>query len=54
MEKVMPKVSVLMPTYNHEKYIESAIESFLNQKTDFAKELLIVNKNQFITFITTL
>lgn len=35
------KVSVLMPTYNHEKYISQAIESFINQKTTFQKELLI-------------
>ena len=34
-------VSVLMPTYNHEKYIAQAIESALMQKTDFAWELLI-------------
>ena len=34
-------ISVLMPTYNHEKYIAQAIESALMQKTDFAWELLI-------------
>ena len=34
-------VSVLMPTYNHEKYISQAIESVLMQKTNFAWELLI-------------
>ena len=37
----MITVSVLMPTYNHEKYISQAIESFINQKTTFKKELLI-------------
>src|ERR1035441_8648873 len=30
-----PKVSVLMITYNHEKFIAQAIESVLMQKTDF-------------------
>jgi len=37
------KVSVLMPTYNHEPYIAQAIESFLAQQCDFAVELLIGN-----------
>lgn len=35
------KVSVILTTYNHEKYIEQAIQSVLNQKTDFRYELLI-------------
>ncbi len=34
-------VSILMPTYNHEKYISLAIESALNQKTEYDWELLI-------------
>src|ERR1017187_10207934 len=36
-----PKVSVLMITYNHEKYIAQAIESVLMQKTNFPFELVI-------------
>ena len=36
-----PKVSVLMVTYNHEKYIAQAIESVLIQKTNFDYELVI-------------
>jgi glycosyltransferase involved in cell wall biosynthesis len=36
-----PKVSVLMITYNHEKYIAQAIESVLMQKTDFPYELIV-------------
>jgi glycosyltransferase involved in cell wall biosynthesis len=36
-------VSVLMITYNHEKYIEEAIRGILLQQVDFAVELLICN-----------
>ena len=35
------KVSVLMPTYNHELFIAQAIESFLAQNCNFQIELLI-------------
>ena len=35
------EVSVLCITYNHEKYIRDALDSFLNQKTDFRYEILI-------------
>src|SRR2546423_3660668 len=35
------KVSVLMITYNHEKFIAQAIESVLMQVTDFSCELVI-------------
>lgn len=35
------KVSVIMTVYNHEAYIEQAIESVLMQKVDFKYELLI-------------
>lgn len=35
------KVSVLMPTYNHEKTIAQAIESFLMQECSFSTELCI-------------
>lgn len=42
MPQNMPKVSVLMPAYNAEKYIGEAIESILNQTLkDF--EFIIVN-----------
>src|SRR5690554_1887156 len=35
-------VSVVMPTYNHEKYIRQAIEGVLMQISDFLFELIIV------------
>lgn len=38
---VSPKVSVLMLTYNHEKYISKAISSIVNQECDFEYEILI-------------
>lgn len=36
-----PTVSIVCATYNHEKYISMAIDSFLMQNTDFAFEILI-------------
>lgn len=36
-----PIVTILMPTYNHERYIPQAIESVLAQKTNYPYELLI-------------
>lgn len=36
-----PVVSILMITYNHEKYIAEAIEGMLSQKTTFNFELII-------------
>jgi glycosyltransferase involved in cell wall biosynthesis len=39
MDKLM--VSICCMTYNHEKYISEAIESFLMQKTNFEYEILI-------------
>lgn len=40
-----PKVSVLMITYKHEKFIEKAINSVLEQETNFDFELIIANDN---------
>ncbi|WP_297420723.1 glycosyltransferase [Clostridium sp.] len=34
-------VSINCITYNHEKYVGDALESFLNQKTDFEYEIII-------------
>ena len=36
-----PLVSVVMTAYNHEKYVEEAIESVMRQQTDFEYELLV-------------
>jgi glycosyltransferase involved in cell wall biosynthesis len=36
-----PKVSVVVVSYNQEKYIKQALESFLEQETDFAFEIVI-------------
>jgi glycosyltransferase involved in cell wall biosynthesis len=41
VSSVVPKVSVAMITYNHEKYIAQAIESVLMQKTSFPVELVV-------------
>lgn len=38
-----PTVSVIMITYNHEKYIKQAIEGVLMQKCNFEIELIIAN-----------
>jgi glycosyltransferase involved in cell wall biosynthesis len=37
----LPQVSVVMITYNHEKFIAQAIESVLMQETDFSVEIVI-------------
>lgn len=36
-----PKVSVMMTTYNHEKYIGQAVSGALEQETDFDYEILV-------------
>ncbi len=37
----MKKVSVVVPTYNQEKYIGHTLQSIVNQKTDFEIEVLV-------------
>ena len=39
--ELKPKVSVLVTTYNHERYIRAALESVLVQETTFAVEVVI-------------
>lgn len=41
MEKEKTMVSILCSAYNHEKYIEETLESFVNQKTNFEFEVII-------------
>lgn len=41
MQKEETMVSVLCLAYNHEKYIRDALESFVNQKTNFEFEIII-------------
>jgi glycosyltransferase involved in cell wall biosynthesis len=43
IERSRPKVSVLLVTYNHEKFIAQAVESVLMQKTNFVVELVITD-----------
>jgi glycosyltransferase involved in cell wall biosynthesis len=40
---LIPKVSVVMPTYNHEKFIKNALESVLRQKTTFDFNVIIAD-----------
>lgn len=35
------KVSILCMVYNHEKYLDKCLESFVNQKTNFKYEILV-------------
>lgn len=43
--KCTPAVSVIMLTYNHEKFLQRAIEGVFMQKTGFVIELIIANDN---------
>jgi glycosyltransferase involved in cell wall biosynthesis len=38
-----PKVSVVSPTYNQEKYIRETLDGFINQKTDFNFEIIVAD-----------
>lgn len=42
-EKIKPKVSVLIPVYNVEKYVQRCINSVLNQTMQEGVEVIIVN-----------
>ncbi len=36
-----PMISICCASYNHEKFIEKALDGFLKQKTNFPVEILI-------------
>lgn len=38
---MLPKVSVVCITYNHAAFLEDALESFVNQETDFPFEVIV-------------
>lgn len=38
-----PKVSIVVVTYNHDKYIRQALESFLQQQTNFDFEIVVAD-----------
>lgn len=38
---IVPLVSILVITYNHEKYIRECLDSLLNQRVDFPYEIII-------------
>ena len=40
-DKAIPLVSICCTTYNHEKFISEALDSFLIQETDFPFEIII-------------
>jgi hypothetical protein len=40
-----PKASVMLITYNHEKYIAEALESVLMQETDFDFEINVIDRH---------
>ncbi|MDB5164321.1 MAG: putative sugar transferase [Candidatus Saccharibacteria bacterium] len=39
--QVKPKVSIVAISYNHERYIRQALDSFLNQKANFEFEIIV-------------
>lgn len=41
INKINPLVSICVPTFQHEKYIEECLSSILAQKTDFPYEIII-------------
>lgn len=40
--KKMTMISVIMPAYNEEKYIEKALDSVCTQEGDFSIEILVI------------
>ena len=42
-KEIMPLVTIAVPSYNHEKYIEEAINGVLMQDCEYDIELIISN-----------
>lgn len=40
-QKSSPKISIVVPTYNHEMYIRKALDSIVNQKLDYDFEIVV-------------
>ena len=40
-----PYITVIIPAYNEEKYIRKALESVINQETDYKYEIIVGNNN---------
>lgn len=43
-----PIISIIVPIYNVEKYLNQAIDSLLNQ-VDYNYEIILVNKRRILT-----
>lgn len=41
----VPTLSVVIPAYNEERYIDSCLKALTTQKTDFPYEIIVVNNN---------
>src|SRR3712207_1644926 len=41
MRPEFPTVSIICPTYNHEKFIAHALDGFVMQKTTFSFEIIV-------------
>ena len=53
MEKYNPEISIIVPVYNSEKYLEECIKSILNLLFDYAVEYEITDKNYAREFTFT-
>ena len=42
----MPKISVIVPVYNSEKYLAKCVDSILNQDEDDLEIILVVDKSK--------